>query len=204
MSLKNIFDFILGAILIVMLLPLMILIAALVRIKLGSKVVFSQPRPGENEKIFVIYKFRTMMEVKDHHGDLLSDADRLTRFGSLLRSTSLDELPQLFNVLKGDLSFVGPRALLVEYLPRYSQQQRRRHMVKPGLTGWAQINGRNAISWEQKFQYDLWYVKNQSFFLDLKILFLTFLKVFKRTGVSSDSHITMPVFTGSERGDQYE
>ena len=177
----------------------MCLIAAVIRFKLGSRIIFSQERPGLNEKIFTIYKFRTMTDVKDENGDLLPDGIRLTKFGKFLRSTSLDELPQLFNVLKGHMSFVGPRALLVDYLPRYTDKQKRRHLVKPGITGWAQVNGRNAISWEQKFEYDLWYVEHQSFLLDIKIMFLTFIKVFKRSGVSSSGHVTMPRFKGNKK-----
>lgn len=197
MFLKNIFDLLLSAVLIILLFPLMMLVAILVRIKLGGKVIFCQQRPGKDEKVFTIYKFRTMTDEKDRNGNLMADEKRLTRFGKLLRATSLDELPQLFNVLKGDMSFVGPRALLVEYLPRYSEEQCKRHNVKPGITGWAQINGRNAISWEKKFKYDVWYVENQSLFLDLKILFLTFVKVFKQSGISSTDHVTMTRFEGS-------
>lgn len=199
MLIKNIFDFLLSFILILILLPFMCLIAAVIRFKLGSRIIFSQERPGLNEKIFTIYKFRTMTDVKDENGDLLPDGIRLTKFGKFLRSTSLDELPQLFNVLKGHMSFVGPRALLVDYLPRYTDKQKRRHLVKPGITGWAQVNGRNAISWEQKFEYDLWYVEHQSFLLDIKIMFLTFIKVFKRSGVSSSGHVTMPRFKGNKK-----
>ena len=178
------------------------LISAIIKIKLGSRIFFTQQRPGLNEKIFTIYKFRTMTDENDKNGKLLPDDKRLTRFGKFLRSTSLDELPQLFNVLKGDISFVGPRALLLEYLPRYTKKQRRRHLVKPGITGWAQVNGRNSISWEKKFEYDLWYVDNQSFFLDMKIFALTIIKVLKRSDVSSDQHVTMPLFEGSEAEDR--
>jgi undecaprenyl phosphate N,N'-diacetylbacillosamine 1-phosphate transferase len=195
---KNIFDFVLSFISILLLLPFMAMIAVLIRIKLGRKIFFSQQRPGLNEKIFTIYKFRTMSDAKDENGNLLSDEIRLTKFGKFLRSTSLDELPQLFNVLKGDMSFVGPRALLVEYLPFYSQEQKKRHLVKPGITGWAQVNGRNAISWKKKFEYDLLYICNQSFWLDMKILYLTFVKVIRKSGVSADDHVTMSRFTGSE------
>ena len=196
-NLKNIFDFIFSFLLILILTPLLCVLWILIRLFLGSPVLFSQQRPGKNEKIFTIYKFRTMSNEKNEDGRLLSDEKRLTRLGKFLRSTSLDELPQLFNVLKGDISLVGPRALLVEYLPRYTKQQRKRHIVKPGITGWAQVNGRNAISWEQKFEYDLWYVEHQSFLLDIKIVFLTILKVFKRSGVSSENHVTMPLFEGT-------
>lgn len=145
----------------------------LVCMKLGSPAIFTQPRPGLNGKIFHVYKFRTMTNQRNEDGELLPDVERLTSFGKLLRKLSLDELPQLWNVLKGDMSFVGPRPLLVEYLPLYNERQARRHEVRPGITGWAQVNGRNAISWEQKFEYDVWYVENQSFWLDMKILFLT-------------------------------
>jgi len=166
---KRPLDFILSLIAIIVLSPVFIIIAILVRIKLGSPVIFKQDRPGLNEKIFTMYKFRTMTDERDENGELLPDSKRLTKFGRMLRSTSLDELPELFNILKGDMSFVGPRPLLVEYLPLYNEQQRRRHEVRPGLTGYAQVNGRNAISWEEKFKYDLEYVEKISFLLDLKI-----------------------------------
>jgi lipopolysaccharide/colanic/teichoic acid biosynthesis glycosyltransferase len=179
-------------------LPAFCIISLLVRLMLGSPVIFKQQRPGLNEKFFSIYKFRTMTCKKGADGELLPDEVRLTKFGRFLRSTSLDELPQLWNVLKGDLSFVGPRALLVEYLPLYSEQQKKRHLVKPGITGWAQVNGRNAISWEEKFDLDVWYTENYSLWLDCKILWKTALIVFKRSGVQSDGHVTMPKFTGSK------
>ena len=173
-----------------------LLVALMVRIKLNSPVLFKQSRPGLNGKIFNVYKFRTMTNECDKNGTLLSDEARLTKFGKFLRSTSLDELPSLWNVLKGDISLVGPRPLLVEYLPLYSTQQARRHEVKPGITGWAQINGRNAISWDEKFDLDVWYVGNQSIWLDIKILWLTVKKVITRDGISSSNEATMPAFTG--------
>ena len=174
-----------------------LLVALMVRIKLNSPVLFKQSRPGLNGKIFNVYKFRTMTNECDKNGTLLSDEARLTKFGKFLRSTSLDELPSLWNVLKGDISLVGPRPLLVEYLPLYSTQQARRHEVKPGITGWAQINGRNAISWEEKFDLDVWYVDNQSIWLDIKILWLTVKKVILRDGISQNNHVTMDKFRGS-------
>ena len=194
---KRAFDIILTLILLLLMTPLLIIVAILVRTKLGSPVLFAQARPGKQEKIFTIYKFRTMTDAKDAEGNLLPDSVRLTKFGRFLRSTSLDELPQLFNVLKGDISFVGPRALLVEYLPLYNQEQKKRHLVKPGITGWAQVNGRNAISWQQKFDYDVWYVENQSFWLDIKILWMTFLKVIKRSDVNQVGEATMTKFKGN-------
>jgi len=174
-----------------------LLVALIVLIKLNSPVLFRQPRLGLNGKIFNVYKFRTMNKEYDENKTLLSDEARLTKFGKFLRSTSLDELPSLWNVLKGDMRLVGPRPLLVEYLPLYSIQQARRHEVKPGITGWAQINGRNAISWNEKFDLDVWYVDNQSFWLDVKILWLTVKKVLARDGISQKNHITMDKFRGS-------
>ena len=174
-----------------------IIISFLILIKMGRPILFRQQRPGYKEKIFGIYKFRTMTNDKDKSGNLLPDEQRLVGIGKFIRSTSLDELPQLFNVLKGEMSFVGPRPLLIEYLPLYNEKQKRRHDVKPGITGWAQVNGRNAISWEQKFEYDVWYVDNQSFLLDMKILGMTFLKVVRRDGISSDTSVTMEKFKGS-------
>jgi len=179
--------------------PLIIFLAFLVRRKLGSPVFFKQKRPGKNAKIFEMIKFRTMLDTLDSKGKPLSDEVRITAFGGFLRSTSLDELPGLWNVLKGDMSLVGPRPLLVEYLPLYSQEQSRRHSVRPGITGWAQVNGRNAISWDEKFKLDIWYVKNQSFWLDIRILFLTIKKVFVRDGISADGEVTMPKFEGSTK-----
>ena len=165
---------------------------------MGSPILFKQKRPGYKEKIFGIYKFRTMTNDIDEDGNLLPDEQRLVGVGKFIRSTSLDELPQLFNVLKGEMSFVGPRPLLIEYLDLYDDEQKRRHDVKPGITGWAQVNGRNAISWEQKFEYDVWYVDNQSFWLDMKILWMTFLKVVKRSDISSNTSATMEKFTGKK------
>lgn len=180
--------------------PLLLLIALFVRIKLGSPVLFKQKRPGLNGKIFTMYKFRTMTEERNENGLLLPDSERLTGFGKFLRSTSLDELPELFNILKGDMSFVGPRPLLVEYLPLYNEHQRRRHEVKPGLSGWAQVNGRNAISWEEKFNFDVEYVDKVSFFFDLKIMLLTIKKVFVREGINSATTATMEPFRGNTKG----
>lgn len=177
--------------------PLAILIALGVRLTLGSPVFFRQQRPGLNAKPFSLYKFRTMRDKTDSEGKLLPDEDRLSRFGTFLRRTSLDELPELFNVLKGDMSLVGPRPLLREYLDRYTPRQARRHEAKPGITGWAQVNGRNALSWEEKFELDVWYVDNQSLLLDLKILWMTLLIVLKREGISQEGHATMPKFRGS-------
>ena len=179
--------------------PIYIIVSLLILWKMGSPILFRQKRPGYKEKIFGIYKFRTMTNEKDANGNLLPDDKRLVGIGKFIRSTSLDELPQLFNVLKGEMSFVGPRPLLEEYLPLYNEKQKRRHDVKPGITGWAQVNGRNAISWEQKFDYDVWYVDNQSFLLDIKILWLTFLKVVKRSDISSSTSSTMEKFTGSKK-----
>ena len=198
MKLKNLFDKTLALFLIILFSPIYIVVSLLIFFKMGSPILFRQKRPGYKEKIFGIYKFRTMTNEKDANGNLLPDDKRLVGIGKFIRSTSLDELPQLFNVLKGEMSFVGPRPLLVEYLPLYNDKQKRRHDVKPGITGWAQVNGRNAISWEQKFDYDVWYVDNQSFWLDIKILWLTFLKVVKRSDISSSTSSTMEKFTGSK------
>jgi len=195
---KSLFDKILAIILLVLFSPFMIMTALVVFFKIDKSILFTQKRPGLNEKIFTIYKFKTMSDERDSNGELLSDEKRLSKIGKTIRKMSLDELPQLFNVLKGDMSFVGPRPLLVEYLELYSDEQKRRHEVKAGITGWAQVNGRNAISWEDKFKYDVWYVENQSFLLDIKILWMTFLKVVKRSDVSSTSSVTMEKFKGSE------
>lgn len=178
--------------------PIILVLAVLIRLKLGSPVLFRQQRPGLHGKPFEMIKFRSMTDARDDAGNLLPDAERLPPFGRFLRSASLDELPELINVLKGDMSLVGPRPLLMEYLPRYSPEQARRHEVRPGITGWAQVNGRNAISWEEKFKLDVWYVDNQSFSLDMKILWLTFFKVFKRDGISQDGQATMEKFRGNE------
>ena len=175
----------------------MLFIALLVRLKLGSPVLFRQVRPGHHGKPFVLYKFRTMSDDRDENGNLLPDAARLTSLGRFLRSTSVDELPALFNVLKGDMSIVGPRPLLMQYLDRYTPEQARRHEVKPGITGWAQVNGRNAISWEEKFRLDVWYVDNWSLALDLRIILMTVLKVVQREGISAKDDATMPEFMGA-------
>ncbi|WP_257404350.1 undecaprenyl phosphate N,N'-diacetylbacillosamine 1-phosphate transferase [Campylobacter lari] len=194
-GLKRVFDFFLALILLIIFLPFMVLISIVLKIVQGS-VLFKQARPGLNEKIFYIYKFKTMSDETDENGKLLPDELRLKPFGKLVRSLSLDELPQLFNVLKGDMSFIGPRPLLVEYLPLYNQEQKKRHDVRPGITGWAQINGRNAISWEQKFKYDVEYVQNCSFLFDLKIFFMTIVKVLKRSGVNKEGVATTDKFNG--------
>ncbi len=194
---KRVFDFILAFVLIVLFSPLYLIVSVLILVKMGSPILFRQQRPGYREKIFGIYKFRTMTNERDVDGELLPDEKRLLRLGKSIRSTSLDELPQLLNVLKGEMSFVGPRPLLIEYLPLYNEEQKKRHNVKPGITGWAQVNGRNAISWEQKFAYDVWYVEHQSFWLDMKILWLTFLKVIQRSDISSTTGVTMEKFEGS-------
>ncbi len=196
---KRCIDVMISLMAIVVLLPIFIMIIVVSFIKLGKPVFFKQARPGFNKKVFYMYKFRTMTDAKDKHGNLLSDKERLTRYGKFLRSTSLDELPELFNVLKGDMSLVGPRPLLVEYLHYYTPEQMRRHNMKPGITGWAQINGRNAISWEEKFSLDTWYIDHWSLWLDIKILFLTVKKVLKREGISSQGSVTMEKFTGSHK-----
>lgn len=194
---KSLFDFLTTLLGLLLLSPVLAVIAFLVRIKLGSPVFFRQTRAGINGQPFVMYKFRTMLNTVDEQGDLMPDEKRLTKFGKFLRSASIDELPELFNVLKGDMSLVGPRPLLMEYLDRYTPEQARRHDVKPGITGWAQVNGRNAISWEDKFKLDVWYVDNQSFLLDIKILFLTVTKVFNREAICNKGHLTMPKFKGT-------
>lgn len=194
---KRFLDIFSAVILLFLLSPILLITALFIYKKLGSPLLFSQIRPGRNGKSFRMIKFRTMRGGCDKKGNPLSDEQRLTSFGLKLRATSLDELPGLWNVLKGDMSLVGPRPLLMEYLPLYSPEQARRHEVRPGITGWAQVNGRNAISWEQKFEYDVWYVDNQSLWLDIKILWLTVKKVFVRDGISADGEVTMPKFTGS-------
>ena len=196
MSLKKLFDFTLALILVMIFLPLYIVVSLLIVFKMGRPILFRQKRPGYKGKVFGIYKFRTMTNEKDENGELLADEKRLNGVGKFIRSTSLDELPQLFNVLKGEMSFVGPRPLLIEYLELYTDEQAKRHDVKPGITGWAQVNGRNAISWEEKFKLDVWYVENQSFLLDIKILWLTFLKVINRSDVSQDGRVTVDKFNG--------
>ena len=194
---KRLFDLFVSLVAIIVLIPVIIVVAILVAIKLGRPVLFSQQRPGLNGQVFKMYKFRSMTDERDEHGELLPDAERLPGFGRLLRSTSLDELPGLWNVLKGDMSLVGPRPLLVEYLPLYSEKQAKRHDVRPGITGWAQVNGRNAISWQQKFDYDVWYVENQSLWLDFKILLLTLKKVVARADINQDNQATMEKFNGN-------
>ncbi len=191
-------DLILSLAALVFLSPVLIIVAFLVRTKLGSPVLFTQDRPGLNEKIFTMYKFRTMTDEKDENGELLPDSVRLTKFGRMLRSTSLDELPGLLNIIKGDLSVIGPRPLLVEYLPLYNEHQKRRHEVRPGLSGLAQIGGRNAIDWENKFELDVKYVDDISFIGDWKIIFITLKKVFIRQGISSGTSVTMEPFRGSK------
>lgn len=177
--------------------PLLLAIALLVRVNLGKPILFRQRRPGLHGKPFVMLKFRTMSDERDANGELLPDEKRLTPFGKWLRSTSLDELPELFNVLKGDMSLVGPRPLLMEYLDRYSPEQARRHEVKPGITGWAQVNGRNSLGWEERFKLDVWYVDHWNVWIDMKILLMTLWKVLKREGISAEGAATMPLFTGN-------
>lgn len=194
---KRAFDIIVCLLSAPMLIPLLLVIALTVRCKLGSPILFQQLRPGLQGSAFRMLKFRTMRDATDTSGNILPDADRMTDFGRKLRSTSLDELPALWSVLKGDMSLVGPRPLLMEYLPLYTSEQARRHDVRPGITGWAQVNGRNAISWEEKFKLDVWYVDNQSFWLDLKILFMTVKRVLVREGISADGEATVSKFTGT-------
>lgn len=195
---KRFLDFTLSLLALILLSPVMLIIAILVRIKLGTPVIFKQQRPGKNEKIFTLYKFRTMTDKKDENGNLLPDSERLTKFGKLLRSTSLDELPELVNIIKGDMAIVGPRPLLVGYLPLYNEGQKHRHDVRPGLTGLAQVNGRNSISWEEKFKDDLKYVNKITFMGDTKIILKTVGKVFKREGISQENSATMEKFQGSK------
>jgi lipopolysaccharide/colanic/teichoic acid biosynthesis glycosyltransferase len=185
---------------ILMLFPLVLIVSFVIMLTMGRPILFKQIRPGLHAKPFVLYKFRTMLDQKDKNGNFLLDEKRLTGFGKFLRKTSLDELPELWNVLKGDMSLVGPRPLLMEYLDRYTPEQTRRHEMKPGITGWAQVNGRNAISWEEKFKLDVWYVDNWNILLDIKIIFLTILKVLKGEGISAEGHATMPEFKGTTKG----
>lgn len=194
---KRFLDILLSIIAIIVLSPVMLITAILVRIKLGSPIIFKQARPGKDEKIFYMYKFRTMTSEKDADGNLLPDEVRLTSFGKKLRSTSLDELPELFNILKGDMSIIGPRPLLIQYLERYNDEQKHRHDVRPGLTGLAQVNGRNAISWQDKFKYDVEYTRNITFMGDIKIFFKTIKAVFVKEGINSDTSATMEEFMGN-------
>ena len=196
---KRIFDLFSSIFLLILLSPLLILVSLIIFITLGRPIFFIQERPGMNGKVFKLIKFRTMLSTRNKAGELLNDYQRITSLGSILRSTSIDELPELVNILKGEMSFVGPRPLLTEYMKLYSEEQNRRHDVRPGITGWAQINGRNSIGWDEKFKLDIWYVDNRSFPLDIKILFLTFKKVIFREGIMSDVHETMPKFKGSNK-----
>lgn len=201
-AVKRILDVVAAVVLLVILSPVFVVVALLVRINLGTPVIFRQERPGKDGTIFTLYKFRTMRQTDSGNGDVdavMSDAQRLTHFGRVLRSTSIDELPELVNVLLGDMSLVGPRPLLVEYLPRYNAHQSRRHEVRPGITGWAQANGRNAVSWDKRFDMDVWYVDNRSFAVDLRVLFMTIAAVLGRKGVSADGHATMDPFRGSDQ-----
>ncbi|MEB7725167.1 sugar transferase [Mammaliicoccus fleurettii] len=195
--LKRTIDTVVSGSLLIITLPILIVTSSAISKKMGNPVLFKQTRPGKDEKTFQILKFRTMTDEKDINGELLPDEKRMTKTGDFIRKTSIDELPQLINVLKGDLSLVGPRPLLMEYLPLYTEEQRKRHLVKPGITGWAQINGRNAISWEDKFKLDVWYVENQSFTLDMYILYKTFYNVIKRKDISASDHVTIERFKGS-------
>ena len=194
---KRVLDVLCSGCALLVLSPVLLVTAILVRVKLGSPVIFCQPRPGKDEKVFNLYKFRSMTDERDEEGNLLPDDVRLTKFGKLLRATSLDELPELWNILRGDMSIVGPRPLLVKYLPLYNEEQKHRHDVRPGLTGWAQVHGRNTLSWEDKFRYDVWYVQNISFLVDVKTVFLTVKKVFYREGISSGTVSTMEEFVGT-------
>lgn len=195
---KRLFDLVLAGAALILFSPVMLCVAVLVRTKLGSPILFSQMRPGRNGKPFIMKKFRTMRDAAGPDGTPLPDCERLTPFGRILRSTSLDELPELVNVIKGDMSLVGPRPLLMEYLPLYSKRQARRHEVRPGITGWAQVNGRNAVSWPERFELDVWYVENRSMLLDMKILFMTVKNVLKKEGVCQPGQATMQPFTGSD------
>lgn len=199
MLIKRFFDIIVSAVTLILFFPALLIVSLLVKTKLGSPIFFRQVRPGKDGRTFELIKFRTMLDANDSEGNPLPDSERLTRFGRLLRSTSLDELPSLWNVLKGDMSLVGPRPLLVDYLELYSLEQARRHEVRPGITGWAQVNGRNAIGWDEKFKLDVWYVDNCSLWLDIKILLMTVNKVFKREGISATGQATMPIFEGAKK-----
>ena len=194
---KRLLDFILSLLALVVLSPVLLITALLVRVKLGSPVIFKQARPGKDENIFNLYKFRSMTDQRDESGNLLPDEQRLTSFGRKLRSTSLDELPELFNILRGDMSIVGPRPLLVKYLPLYNEEQKHRHDVRPGLTGWAQVHGRNLLSWEDKFRYDVWYTRNIRFLTDVRVVLLTVKCIFAREGISSETSVTTEEFRGS-------
>jgi lipopolysaccharide/colanic/teichoic acid biosynthesis glycosyltransferase len=199
-GIKVIGDRFMAALLLVLFSPILVVVAIVIRIRIGSPITFTQPRPGKNNQIFTVYKFRTMTDDCDAAGNLLSDEERLIPLGQFLRTASLDELPQLWNVLIGDMSFVGPRPLLVRYLERYNTEQARRHDVQPGITGWAQVNGRNALSWDQKFALDIWYVDNWSLWLDFKILLLTVKKVFRQDGISQSADVVgMPEFLGNDK-----
>lgn len=195
---KRTFDFIISFIVLILLSPFMGVISILIYFKIGSPVLFKQVRPGLNGRSFIVYKFRTMTDERDEIGEMLPDHARITTFGIFLRKLSIDELPQLWNVFKGDMSFVGPRPLLVEYLSLYNERQTKRHEARPGITGWAQVNGRNAISWDEKFELDIWYVENQSFLLDLKILLLTMKKVFIKEGITEEGQATITKFQGNK------
>lgn len=201
---KRLFDVTCSLILLIVLSLFILTVALFIRVKLGSNVLFKQKRPGLYGKPFSLYKFRTMTDEKDENGFLLPDELRLTSLGKFLRKYSIDEFPQLFNVLRGDISLVGPRPLLMEYLSKYNEEQAKRHLVRPGITGWAQVNGRNSISWEEKFKLDVWYVENQSFLLDLKILLLTVKKVLKSEGIKHGNHASMPTFKGSLKNEKVQ
>jgi len=194
---KRVFDFLIALIGLTLTLPILLVLIVVLTISNKGNAFFFQKRPGKDEKIFSIIKFKTMNDKRDAQGQLLPDKDRLTPIGQFIRKTSLDEIPQLINILKGDMSLIGPRPLLISYLPLYNEEQKRRHLIRPGISGWAQVNGRNAIAWKQKFEYDVWYVEHCSFGLDLKILWMTFLKVVKRDGISSNTSATMEPFTGN-------
>jgi len=201
-AIKPFLDFILALMALMILLPLLFLVALLLTVANKGTPFFIQTRPGKNEKLFNIIKFKTMSDKKDATGNLISDAERLTLIGKFIRKTSLDEIPQLINVIKGDMSLIGPRPLLPEYLPLYTEQQKKRHQIKPGITGWAQVNGRNAISWKQKFDYDVWYVENMSFLIDVKIVFLTIQKVLTSKDIAADGSATIGRFKGSKNSKQ--